>query len=92
MVELAWRARWEQQREGQPAIRLADRDPPDLLFTDKALRKHEGLTKAQSSLLAQARIGDIGLREYLFRRGVLEVATPHCECGEGRETVEYLVI
>ncbi|EAQ87045.1 predicted protein [Chaetomium globosum CBS 148.51] len=29
--------------------------------------RHEGLTKAQSSLLSQARIGDIGLRDYLFR-------------------------
>ncbi|EAQ90773.1 hypothetical protein CHGG_02708 [Chaetomium globosum CBS 148.51] len=52
---------------------------------------HEGLTKAQSSLLSQARIGDIGLRDYLFRVKVPEVRTPYCECGRGRETVEHLV-
>jgi len=45
---------------------MADEDPPTLLFTNKALKRHEGLTKAQSSLLAQAHIGDIGLRDYLF--------------------------
>ncbi|EAQ86759.1 predicted protein [Chaetomium globosum CBS 148.51] len=46
--------------------------------------RHEGLTKAQSSLLSQARIGDIGLRDYLFRVKVPEVRTPYCECGKGQ--------
>ncbi len=46
VVELAWQARWQQQREGKPLKRLADEDPPTLLFTHKALRRHEGLTKA----------------------------------------------
>ena len=72
--------------------RPADGDPPADLFTDKALRRHEGLTKAQSSLLAQARTGDISLRDYLFKRKVPGVLTPYYECGEGRETVEYLVV
>ncbi|EAQ86053.1 predicted protein [Chaetomium globosum CBS 148.51] len=100
VVELAWQARWEQQRAGQQSTtrqrvlnrRIADEDPPALLFTDKALMRHEGLTKAQSSLLSQARIGDIGLRDYLFRVKVPEVRTPYCECGRGRETVEHLVV
>ena len=71
---------------------MADEDPPLLLFTNKALRRHEGLTKAQSSLLSQARIGDIGLRDYLFKVKVPEVRTPYYECGEERETVEHLVV
>src|SRR5689334_18350296 len=71
---------------------MADEDPPTLLFTDKALKRHDGLTKAQSSLLAQARIGDIGLRDYLFRVKVPQVPTPYCACGQGRETVEHLVV
>lgn len=71
---------------------MADRDSPAILFTGRALKKHEGLTKAQSSLLSQARIGDIGLRDYLFARNVPGVPTPYCECGEGRETVEHLVV
>jgi len=40
------------------------------------LRRHEGLTKAQSSLLTQARTGDIGLRDYLFRIKVPEGQHP----------------
>ena len=83
VVELAWQARWERNRQGQqgPADRIADKDPPALLFTNRALERHEGLTKAQSSLLSQARTGDIGLRGYLFRVKVLEVYTPFCVCG-----------
>ena len=96
-MELAWQARWEQQRASQrsqrgPANRIADKDPPTLLFTNRGLKRHEGLTKAQSTLLSQARIGDIGLRDYLFRVRVPEVHTPYCECGEGRKTVEHLVV
>ena len=95
VVELAWQDRWEQQRAGQRGAndrRIADEDPPALLFTNKALKRHEGLTKAQSSLLFQARTGDIGLRDYLFKVKVPEVRTPFCECGERREIVEHLAV
>ncbi len=91
-LEWAWRQRWNSSREGRPAERTADRAPPVLLFTDLALRKHEGLTKAQSSLLTQARTGAIGLQDFLFRAKVPGVNTPYCDCGQGRETVEHLVI
>ena len=91
VVELAWQARWQYQREGQPLKRMADEDPPIYLFTDKVLKRHQGLTKAQSSLLTQARTGDIGFRDYLFRFKVPGVPTPLCSCGEGKETVEHLV-
>ena len=60
------------------------------LFKDKT--RHEGLSKAESSLLIQIRTGDIGLRDFLFKRKVPEVLTPYCECGEGRETAEHLVV
>ncbi|KAL2120134.1 hypothetical protein VTJ04DRAFT_4160 [Mycothermus thermophilus] len=66
--------------------------PPDFLFTDRALARHQGLTKAQSSLLTQARAGAVGLRGYLFRAKVPGVNTPHCACGQGEETVEHLVV
>ena len=96
MVELAWQDRWQQQRKDQPLKRLADEDPPELLFTNKALKRHQGLTKAQSSLLIQARTSDIGLRDYLFKVKVPEIRTPYCglceEGGRERETVEHLVV
>ena len=95
VVELAWQARWEHHRanqQGGSSRRMADEDPPSLLFTNRALKRHEGLAKAQSSLLSQARTGDIGLRDYLFKVKVPGVRTPYCGCGEGRETVEHLVV
>jgi hypothetical protein len=71
--------------------RIADEGPPDHLFTDKTLRKYQDLIKAQSSLLVQVRTGVIGLRDFLFKQNV-PISTPYCSCGEGRETVEHLVI
>ena len=87
----AWKKRWKQQTEGRPS-RIADEGPPKLLFTDRALKKHQSLTKAQSSLLVQARTGTIGLRAFLFQQQVPGIPTPYCTCGEGRETVEHLVV
>ena len=71
---------------------MADLANPIFLFTNRALQKHQGLTKAQSSLLTQARTGAIGLRDFLFRAKVPGVYTPYCDCGQGRETVEHLVV
>ncbi|KAL2123800.1 hypothetical protein VTJ04DRAFT_165 [Mycothermus thermophilus] len=90
----AWEERWKQriQAQGRRPERPADWDPPDFLFTDRALARHQGLTKAQSSLLTQARAGAVGLRGYLFRAKVPGVNTPHCACGQGEETVEHLVV
>ena len=85
-----WESRWRRQVEGRPR-RIADEGSPDQLFTDKTLRKHQALTKAQSSLLVQARTGAIGFRDFLFKQGV-PIPTPYCSCGEGRETVEHLVV
>jgi len=95
-LELSWKARWHQtytstrrQLRGSTAPPPADEQP---LFSDKVLRLHEGLTKAQSSLLVQARTGAIGLRDFLFKVKARRVPTPYCGCGTGRETVEHLVV
>ena len=85
-----WEDRWKRQVEGRPR-RIADEGSPDQLFTNKILQKHQNLTKAQSSLLVQARTGAIGLRDFLFKQNV-PIPTPYCSCGEGRETVEHLAI
>ncbi|KAK3292038.1 uncharacterized protein B0H64DRAFT_308031, partial [Chaetomium fimeti] len=42
-------------------------------------------------LLIQIQTGAIGLRDCLFTRGVPEVLTPACQCGEGRETAEQCI-
>ena len=40
----------------------------------------------------QARIGAIGLRDFLFRMKVLGLDTLYYDCGEGRDIVEHLVV
>ncbi|EAQ88914.1 hypothetical protein CHGG_05533 [Chaetomium globosum CBS 148.51] len=94
VVEDAWRARWLKERDGRAVIRPADDldHQRETLFRDETLRRHDGLSKAKSSLLVQIRTGAVGLRDFLFTRGVPEVLTPACQCGEGRETAEHLVV
>ena len=77
---------------GKITKRIVDEDFLSLLFTDKALRKHRDLTKVQSSLLIQARTGPIGLRDFLFKQNIPGLPIPYCNCREGRETVEHLVV
>lgn len=94
VVEEAWRERWLKERDGRATTRPADDfdHQQETLFKDGTLKRHEGLNKAKSSLLVQIRTGAIGLRNFLFKRGVPEVLTPYCKCREGRETAEHLVI
>ena len=94
VVEDAWRERWLRERNGRATTRPADDldHQKDTLFKDKTLKRHQGLNKAKSSLLIQIRTGAIGLRDFLFKRDVPDIMTPSCECGEGRETVEHLVM
>ena len=99
-LQRAWKDRWSQeathrrqryraQNRALPTVQPAEYRPK---IDYRALDRHEGLTKAESSLLTQARTGVIGLRDFLFRARVPEVPTPYCECGQGRETVEHLVV
>jgi hypothetical protein len=45
-VQEAWEERWLKERDGQAVTR-----PQETLFKDKTLKRHEGLSKAKSSLL-----------------------------------------
>jgi len=84
-----WKQRWDTGREGRREKRAADR-ALDKAFHGSHLRLYEGLKKAHSSILCQARTGTIGLREFLFQRQVPEVTTPICPCGGGPQTPEHL--
>ncbi|EAQ93236.1 hypothetical protein CHGG_01471 [Chaetomium globosum CBS 148.51] len=85
VVEEAWKARWLKERDGRAITRPADDfdHQQETLFRNETLRRHDGLSKAKSSLLIQIRTGAIGLWDFLFTREVPEVLTPACECGEG---------
>ena len=57
------------------------------------MARHQGLYKHESSLLTQIRTGKIGLRAFLFERGVPSIATLQCRCSSrAPETVVHLVL
>jgi hypothetical protein len=89
---------WEQ-RHARNAQRARERRPHRLPepadtadFKGKALRRHKGLRKHESSTLTQIRTGKIGLRAFLALCRVPDVNTPLCSCGGGPETPEHLVV
>jgi hypothetical protein len=92
-IHREWHERWEKEhrrsrtRHGRLPSQPADKSP-----SDEPLQLHKGLRKAESSLLIQMRTGKIGLRAFLFDRGVPEVPTPICRCGQGRETAAHVAV
>lgn len=83
----------ERARRGNPTRALEATDEADIEDEEWQPRKlHQGLAKAKSSLLIQARTGKIGLKSFLFSRRVPDQATPWCSCNNGRETVAHLVL
>ena len=78
---------------GTPGPRRAG--PPPGAYEEpqyKALARHQGLRKHESSLLTQVRTGKVGLRAFLFERKVPSIATPLCRYGEAQETAVHLVL
>jgi hypothetical protein len=91
-----WKIRRARQAEQANALRpRRHKEAADLYMLEppaQPLQAHEGLTKARSSLLTQARTGAIGLKGFLFKRRVPGVPTPLCRCGGAPETVAHLVL
>ena len=69
VAEQAWHCQW--QKEYDEAVRqqlmrhkeVAD----DPFFTEEAVCRHDGLCKAESSMLIQVCTGKIGLQDFLFQ-------------------------
>jgi hypothetical protein len=80
-----WERKW---RATQPAWTQRNARPPD----PKVLQLHEGLRKAESSMLIQAPTEKIGLAQFLYTRGVPGVVTALYSCGVGPETARHVVI
>jgi reverse transcriptase-like protein len=80
-----WEDRWRAAaRNTSEAIQ----QPPD----KRVLLLHEGLHKAESSVLTQVRTGKIGLADFLHRIGVPEATSPACACGYERETARHTTV
>ena len=85
-----WKTRWEAKISSRrDPERAADRTL-DKAFDGAHLELYNGLTKAQSSVLVQARTGKIGLQAFLVCKKVPSIATPICPCGTGPQTPEHL--
>jgi len=66
--------------------------PEDTPPTKQTLKLHEGLRKAESALLTQARTGRIGLAKFLYGRRVPGVTTATCLCKAGQETPRHIAL
>jgi hypothetical protein len=60
--------------------------------TKQMLKLHEGLRKAESALLTQARTGRIGLAKFLHGRNVPRFTTATCWCRAGYETPRHMAL
>jgi hypothetical protein len=90
-----WEDWWHDQASSPAARRLragaaaAEFNPS---FRISLLRKvHQRLAKHESSALTQLRTGCVGLRSFLYSRGVPVAPTPFCRCGSGEETVYHIL-
>ena len=67
-------------------VTLVDNPP-----TKQVLKLHEGLRKAESSLLIQVRTGKIGLNKFLYSRQVPGYSA-QCQCRGGEETPRHIAL
>ena len=81
-----WEHSWTIETRGRACYRYTPKP------THKVLRLHEKRSKRHSSLLIQMRTEKIGLRDFLYQRGVPEITDPQCVCGEGRQTVMHVLM
>jgi ribonuclease HI len=81
-----WINSWREETRGRTTFKHTRRP------SHKVLRLHHGLKKWQSALLIQMRTEKIGLRDFLWKRRVPGVDGPGCDCGEGRQTVDHILL
>jgi hypothetical protein len=89
-VKRQTRAEWTNSWKAETRGRTTFKHTPQP--SHKVLRLHHGLKKWQSALLIQMRTEKIGLRDFLWKRKVPEADDPGCDCGEGRQTVDHVLL
>lgn len=58
----------------------------------RTLHLHDGLHKAEFSLLVQLQTGKISLKHFLLEARVPGILSDICECGQARETASHLAV
>src|ERR1700694_1495367 len=92
-----WEKRWHKENRKLGRVARPGTDPGQATLEDtpptkQVLRLHEGLRKAESALLTQARTGKIGLAKFLYSRHVPGVLTATCQCQAGQETPRHMAL
>jgi hypothetical protein len=90
-VLAGWRDRWqaqEAQRQNKPDYWDQIKRPPD----PTVLQLHEGLQKAESTIVIHGRTGRIGLRHCLHKLGVLDCESSQCSCSVEAETLRHVLL
>ena len=88
----AWRAKDGRPERGRRTPGTVPEATIDTTPTAQILKLHDGLQKAESSMLVQVRTGSIGLRKHLYRRRVPGFTTAQCPCGGGEETPRHMAL
>jgi hypothetical protein len=81
-----WTARWERGRRARTWGEVES--PP----SNRQLQLHNGLQKAESSILIQLRTARIGFAHFLHKANVPGFETPLCPCGRGPQTTRHVVL
>lgn len=84
-VESQWEHEWNTNATGRHLFELTPSP------TKNVLKTHKGLHRALSTIIVQMRTGKIGLRHYLYRRGVPEFPDDGCSCGRGSQTTRHVL-
>jgi hypothetical protein len=90
-VLAAWRVRWqaqEAQRQNKPDYWDQIKRPPD----PAVLQLHEGLQKAESTIVIHSRTGRIGLGHCLHKLRVPDYESSQCSCSEEAETLRHVLL
>jgi ribonuclease HI/endonuclease/exonuclease/phosphatase family metal-dependent hydrolase len=83
IAKKAWQQAWSTGKTGKTLREILP------IIHKRSLKLHDGLSKAESSVVSQARMGKIALRDYLSKIGRAD--TNLCSCGES-QTVKHILL
>lgn len=85
-IKMEWAEEWANGSTGRELRRILPTP------SKSTLGLYKGLSRPLSSVLVQMRTSKIGLRQFLYTRGVPEIDDDQCGCGMGSQTVEHVLL